>query len=797
MKSFNEKCFVIACDAAFVITDIITVKNLEINLNVHDHISKIILPDHVPKFLDFTLTLRREQTTFGVEISIIGDNQAITIMNFGGIGYRDQYIITAFSNYLDLYEELMAINNEYVNFLREQLKKTYIPPSDYQKFTELNNEIINMQRELYKKNAYVSDLLQKKQEMIQTIETQKNFLKQMMNAIPDIIFYKDTSGIYLGGNKAFAEQFIGETEEKIIGKTDVDFLKDEKNSSFFKEPEQEFIESGQSQIWEAVITMANGIKLAVETIKTPFYDENGKNIGIIGIARDISVRKNNEFEVITVKEQAVTATNLKSQFLANMSHEIRTPMNAVLGFLDLLQRTNLSLDQAEYLKEAKTASEMLLYLINDILDFSKIEAGKLTMENINFKLRTTIEETVAVLVPKAVEKNIELNIMIKANVPDNVIGDPARLRQILNNLLSNAIKFTTQGEINVSVDFTVGIDGQGVFSFAVQDTGIGICEEDVQKLFSPFIQADTSTTRLFGGTGLGLAISKEIVKLMKGEISVESEVGKGSIFRFTLVLKISEQANTFGSARIINTKNNIPFTNTVARPERNPQILLVEDNEINRKLVIAILKERNMTCDIAIDGREAVIAVTKKDYDIVFMDCQMPVMDGYKSTAQIRRREGQKKHTVIVAMTANVMEGDREKVLKAGMDDYISKPINFEVMFEVIGKYTKHHEKILETTDLMKDNIAAFMMVSGLSKGDAQQIFAVYIETVPELLAAIEDSLIKNDFEKIGKVAHQLKGASGNLRITTVCELAMKLEEASKKRDKYTCEKILGKLHCY
>lgn len=924
MKIFNEKCFVIACDATFVVTKIITIKNLEINLRIHDHVSKIILPDHVPKFLDFSLQLRREQTTFGVEISIITHQQVVTMMNFAGIKYGEQYIITAFSNYLDLYEELMTINNEYVNILREQLKKTYVSSGDYQKFTELNNEIINMQRELYKKNAYVSDLLEKKQEMIHTIETQKNFLKQMINAIPDIIFYKDTSGTYLGCNKAFAEQIIGVREEDIIGKRDGDFVRDAKNANFFEQQEKEVLEVGQSRTWEASIALANGTSLAVETVNTPFYDEQGTMIGMIGIARDISVRKNHELAVMAAKEQAVSATIMKSQFLATMSHEIRTPMNGILGFLDLLQRTDLSLEQKEYLKEAKRASEMLLYLISDILDISKIEAGKLTLEAMNFKLRTTIEDAVGILVPKAFEKNIELHIMIKSSVPDNVIGDSARLGQILNNLLSNAIKFTAKGEINIRVDCAAGSDGQGLFSFEVQDTGIGISEQNIKKLFNPFVQADTTTTRLFGGTGLGLAISKEIVKLMQGDISVTSEVGKGSTFRFTLVLgiqppkSIPEFPEKFTSLTILivddngnnrnilrtyleeagcnvveatgakqaiaailmnnNTENMISivivdlqmpgmngyqlattlqtipgiepvklillasaaeegvaegvrkygFSGYVAKPVRRdellgcigsvigrqselvahqelsvefsgeeegkrlqPKILLVEDNDINRKIVVAMLKERNMTCEIAIDGQEAVAAVMAKDYDIVFMDCQLPVMDGYESTATIRELEGDNKHTIIVAMTANVLEGEREKTIQAGMDDYLSKPIDFTAMFRLIAQHTKYSQERVKNVDWIQASMMTFMNDSGLNKNDAQSLFTTYMEKLPNIFTDINDAITSKDFEQVAKLAHRLKGSSGNLRINFMWELAMKLEEAGKNKAASACEKIL------
>ncbi len=686
----------IACDSNFVIHEIITIKNIGMDLMVNDHLSKIVLPDNMQKFLEFTFKLRDDQVAFGVEMSICDDEHGITIMNFGGIGYRDHYIITAFSNYLDLYAELMTINNEYVNILREKIKKNYANPDNYQKFTELNNEIINMQRELYKKNAYVSDLLKKKQEMLQIIETQKNFLQQMIDVIPDMIFYKDKNGAYLGCNKAFAEKFIGLPEEEIIGKRNEDFIHEIRNEKFLEEKDQPILIAGEYKISEVLMTMVDGRVYDMEMIKTPFEDAQGNIVGIIGIARDISKRKQHEFEIIKAKEAAMSATMMKSQFLANMSHEIRTPMNGILGFLELLQHTELTTEQTEYLKEARRASEILLYLISDILDLSKIEAGKIAMEKTCFNIRNIIEEVVAIFLPKTLEKSIKFHTLITSSVPADVIGDPGRLRQILNNLLSNAVKFTEQGEISVRVDCVDNLTGQGVFSFEVQDTGIGISEQNINKLFSPFVQAELSTTRKFGGTGLGLAISKELIKLMNGDISIESKIGKGTIFRFTVMLEIDKKTKG-GDVNCSNqtaVKSEMVTGNRGYDDIKNPQpkILLVEDDEINRKIVIAILKEKNMVCDVAVNGREAVRIVGERDYDIVFMDCQMPVMDGYESVATIRAMEGEKKHTKIIAMTANAMAGDRNKSIEAGMDDYISKPIDFKKMFKFIEESRKYKQ---------------------------------------------------------------------------------------------------------
>lgn len=652
------------------------------------------------------------------------------------------------------------------------------------------------------------------------------------------------------------------------------------------------------------------------------YDEAANPIKMIGTSWDVTERINYEEELLKAKEQAEAANVMKSRFLANMSHEIRTPMNGVMGYLDLLNRTNLSSEQREFIKEAKLASEALLHLINDILDFSKIEAGRLTIENISFRVRTVVEDAVYILVPKASEKNIEIHTTIKSNVPEEVIGDPARIRQILNNLISNAVKFTEKGEINVKVECTNEKDGRAELSFEIKDTGIGISKEIIDKLFKPFTQEDASTTRKYGGTGLGLAISNELVKLMNGNISVKSEVDKGSTFRFTIPLKISknirensvleklqginvlivddnknnrkivhsyledagcnvyevDDANKAITRILMNSDNGnkidiavvdfqmpgmdghqlatalkaIPaasnvklilltsvaqkgdakiakeygFTGYLSKPVRRdelldcvslvlglnnetdenqivtkytghefkndlqPRILLVDDNEMNRKIVIRMLKNKNMSCDIAIDGSEAVRAVERNNYDIIFMDCQMPVMDGYESTTKIRELENNKRHAIIIAMTANAMEGDRIKCIEAGMDDYISKPIDFDIMFNMIRVYTEPKKYESKYYNIIKDNIENFIKDTGIGKEDAKELFEDFIEYLPNILYDIKKSIDGEDFETLGKLAHQLKGSSGNLRITLIYELAMELQEYARKKEKEKCKEI-------
>jgi two-component system sensor histidine kinase/response regulator len=377
-------------------------------------------------------------------------------------------------------------------------------------------------------------------------------------------------------------------------------------------------------------------------------------------------------------ERAESANRAKGQFLANMSHEIRTPLNAVIGFSEALMDTELSAGQLDYTRTIKDSGEHLLSLISDILDFSKIDSGHLDLEVIDFDPRRTAHDVCQMVRPKIADMPVEILCRINPEVPAVVMGDPNRFRQVLLNLVGNASKFTRKGEIELSIGLEVERDDDIKLHVRVRDTGIGIPGDKIEAIFDLFTQNDSSTTRRFGGTGLGLSISRQISKLMKGNVWAESEYGKGSTFHFTAWLQKGEHTKPLGASTATLSEESAP------PPVR---ILLVEDNPVNQRLCKTIFAKAGHDIEVARNGLEAKERLTRsrRGFDIVFMDVQMPEMDGIEATRMIRQMGFD---TVpIVAMTARAMKGDRESCLEAGMNDYITKPIKRESVFEMLRKW--------------------------------------------------------------------------------------------------------------
>jgi PAS domain S-box-containing protein len=404
----------------------------------------------------------------------------------------------------------------------------------------------------------------------------------------------------------------------------------------------------------------------------------------IVLSQNVTERNRALAELAVARDEAVEASKVKSAFLANVSHEIRTPMNGVIGMNELLLDTALDEEQRSYAEQVARSGEQMMAIINDVLDLARIESGRFEVDLADFDLRETIEQACAGAGPQASSKGLAFELALAAEVPARARGDSTRIKQVLLNLVSNAVKFTAEGSVVVGVSLMSRHGGDARLRFEVADTGIGVDPEALDRLFRPFEQADASTTRNYGGTGLGLAIARELVQRMGGTIGATSVPEVGSTFYFEL--ELGTATAVAGQPRL----REVPRAFVLAPGERAPLVLVAEDNPVNQIVAVRELERCGCRTQVASDGAAALEALDREPFDAVLMDCQMPGMDGFKATAELRRRErddGKGRRTAVIAMTASAMKGDIERCLAAGMDDYISKPMRFTVLVDTLRRW--------------------------------------------------------------------------------------------------------------
>ena len=412
---------------------------------------------------------------------------------------------------------------------------------------------------------------------------------------------------------------------------------------------------------------------------------DGSPARVAGTHMDVTEQKQLAAALAQARDAALAASRAKSSFLANMSHELRTPMNGIIGVSELLLKTACDEQQREYAEIVRSSSEALLAILNDILDFSKIEAGELQVECTPFDLHGVLQQTADLFSLTVANKKLSMAVEIAPDVPSWVAGDPGRLRQVLVNLLGNALKFTERGRISLRCWRVPDDSGRLGVEFEISDTGVGIDPAVIDSLFRPFTQADESTTRRYGGTGLGLAISKQLVELMHGRIQATSVPGEGSTFRFTVALEPP------AADSVAEMERHDTAPRAAARPAH---ILLAEDNLVNQRVISHLLSHLGHSVDIVPNGREAVAAAGSGRYDAILMDCHMPEMSGYEAAPLIRQQDHSGRRPPIIALTASALPADRGRCLEAGMDDYVSKPVNLETLSKVLDEWLADRDPV-------------------------------------------------------------------------------------------------------
>ncbi|MDO8322535.1 MAG: PAS domain S-box protein [Phenylobacterium sp.] len=611
----------------------------------------------------------------------------------------------------------------------------------------------------------------------QSLRDQQFYTRSLIESNIDALMTTDPAGIITDVNKQM-EALTGSTRDELIGAPFKDC---------FTDPDR--AEAGIKRVlaqksvtdYELTARARDGKQTVVSYNATTFYDRNRTLKGVFAAARDVTERKRVEVELQQAKAIAESASRTKSDFLASMSHEIRTPMNAIMGIADLLAKTPLTPEQDKYVQIFRRSGDNLLNLINDILDLSKVEASQLDLEQTGFSLSDHLEKVIEMVAPRAQEKGLTLVCEIAPNVANDLMGDPTRLRQVLLNLLGNAIKFTQGGEVSLKVEPDLDPAVPTALRFTVTDSGIGIADSKLARVFERFTQADSSTTRRFGGSGLGLTISKRLVELMGGRIWVSSRVDVGSVFAFALPLEVWASANRPVS---------MPVGAGPAAPLAPLQILMAEDSPDNCTIALAYLDDTPYRVDVAETGIIACEMFKAGRYDLVLMDRQMPAMDGLTATRTIRAWEkaNERPPTPIIALTASALKGDRETCLAAGCTAYLTKPIKQDVLLAAI----LHYATLAPPAEPAPEEPRSWRPSERL----LAQIPA-YLDSCRQDVITMRDALDRADFEPVTILGHNMRGSGGGFGFQAITDFGAGLEQAAEDTDVLTSRRLLDALSSY
>ena len=598
------------------------------------------------------------------------------------------------------------------------------------------------------------------------LELQTTTLTTLFDSIPDLIFTLDKSLRFTQCNKSFTTHF-GLKKDYIINKGEEGLGLSAEMTEEHNFWNRKVIEEGRMAVFEERIPRFDGTVPVYETVKAPLI-LNGKVVGLLGIAHNITERKEME-------DAALAASRTKSAFLANMSHEIRTPMNSIMGFSELALDSEASPKTREYLAKIQSNTEWLLQIINDILDISKIESGKMELENIPFDMHELFESCRTLIIPRAAEKGINLLFYAEPSIGKSPLGDPTRLRQVLVNLLSNAVKFTNSGTVKVFTGIMEKTGETVTFHFEIKDSGIGMTREQIERIFDPFTQAETGTTRKYGGTGLGLTISKNLIELMGGKLAVESTPGIGSKFSFDLTFDTIDvdEYEIFERKAVLDE---------IEKPIFDGEVLLCEDNAMNQQVISEHLARVGLKAVVAENGRIGVEKVedrkrkSEKQFDLILMDIHMPVMDGLEAAERIIELGT---GIPIVAMTANIMSSDLVIYRTSGMRDCIGKPFTSQELWRCLLKYlkplkqvSKERNTVLKSTPVEED------------KGFQRELKLIFMRTSRGKYTEIEEALEGGDIRQANRLAHSLKTNAGQIGETSLQEAAAEVERMLKEGKK-------------